>query len=278
MAHALDLSVAVVGGDQTSAEVKYTMTIVSVGAIAIGGNYPSPVQVNANTVRANDSLGGPREWSNVGGLPVKIVEPLLLLGRNTGGGPYDGRFSYRQNGVPSDASMTGVLFHGVVTTDKKGPFNAANGFAQMLAAYNVLYGEYLGTFDISATGLGGAPTRMGPYTLNFTDTLPVVGGMVDFRNRFIIGGNASTHASNSNAKLLMDYDIARYVPPLYIPMSLRNSGLWKSLDLNRGFIRRRVGGIWVDFGVEQRSTVMQANKGHNRIRQGGSWLQLPPMT
>lgn len=66
-------------------------------------------------------------------------------------------------------------------------------------------------------------------------------------------------------------------PPHYIPMSLRKSNTWKSLDKEKGFIKTRLKGKWSDRGGEDYNTIKAANKGHNRIRQGGKWVQLPPM-
>ena len=66
-------------------------------------------------------------------------------------------------------------------------------------------------------------------------------------------------------------------PPHYIPMSIRKAKDFKSLDKNDGFIKIRLKGKWSDRGGEDYNTIKVANKGHNRIRQGGKWVQLPPM-
>ena len=65
----------------------------------------------------------------------------------------------------------------------------------------------------------------------------------------------------------------------YVPMSVRKSGNWRALNTDpKGFIRIRKGGTWEDRGLEDEATVMQQDKGHNRIRRSGNWKQLPPMS
>lgn len=66
-------------------------------------------------------------------------------------------------------------------------------------------------------------------------------------------------------------------PPNYKPMSIRKNGVYKSLDKNNGFIKIRKSNSYVDKTTESKGTQLQSNKGHNRIRRSGSWLQLPPM-
>ncbi|AYG01717.1 hypothetical protein [Lactococcus allomyrinae] len=66
-------------------------------------------------------------------------------------------------------------------------------------------------------------------------------------------------------------------PPTYIPMSIRKTAAWKSLNLNNGFIHIRHSGVWIDKSKENSSTIMNTNAGHNRIRKNGNWQQLPPM-
>ena len=66
-------------------------------------------------------------------------------------------------------------------------------------------------------------------------------------------------------------------PPHYIPMSLRKSNTWKSLDKEKGFIKKRVSNNWKDYSKENLSSSMEKDKGKNRFRRSGNWVQLPPM-
>lgn len=66
-------------------------------------------------------------------------------------------------------------------------------------------------------------------------------------------------------------------PELYVPMSLRKSGLWKSLNKNNGEIYIRRSGVFNKLPHEDLETSRKANTGHSRGRKGGVWIQLPPM-
>lgn len=66
-------------------------------------------------------------------------------------------------------------------------------------------------------------------------------------------------------------------PPTYVPMAIRKSGSYKSLNKNNGFIRIRHSGSWVNKGEENSNTQKHENTGHNRIRRSSKFLQLPPM-
>lgn len=65
-------------------------------------------------------------------------------------------------------------------------------------------------------------------------------------------------------------------PPSYIPMATRKNGQWLNLNDHGGHILIRHGG-WQDKSKELFTTQRQENQGHNRIRRGGRWLQLPKM-
>lgn len=65
-------------------------------------------------------------------------------------------------------------------------------------------------------------------------------------------------------------------PPAYIPMSTRKNGKWLNLNDHGGHISIRHGN-WQDRSKELYTTQRQENQGHNRIRRGGKWLQLPKM-
>ena len=81
----------------------------------------------------------------------------------------------------------------------------------------------------------------------------------------------------TNSTITLGGVIYNPTPPNYVPMAIRKSNNWKSLNINNGFIHIRKGGNWQDKSQENKNTERQANHGHNRIRRGGSWLQLPPM-
>lgn len=81
----------------------------------------------------------------------------------------------------------------------------------------------------------------------------------------------------TNSTMILGGAIYNPTPPNYVPMSIRKSNNWKSLNKNNGFIHIRKGVNWVDKSKENKNTERQANHGHNRIRRSGSWLQLPPM-
>lgn len=61
-------------------------------------------------------------------------------------------------------------------------------------------------------------------------------------------------------------------PPLYTPMSLRKSGVQKTLN-NGGEISIRKSGKWQTVPKENFSGIGIANSGHNRIRKNNKWLQ-----
>ena len=61
--------------------------------------------------------------------------------------------------------------------------------------------------------------------------------------------------------------------PTYKPMAIRKSGSWQTLNRTSGFIRRRIGGTWVDRSNEQNDTAGSNNVGHNRVRKSGTWKQ-----
>ena len=75
------------------------------------------------------------------------------------------------------------------------------------------------------------------------------------------------------------------IPPQYRPMAIRqmeynNAGgalRWLSLNQHNGFIKRRQGGSWNDYSLENSNTERAENQGHNRIRKNNKWLQLPRM-
>lgn len=66
-------------------------------------------------------------------------------------------------------------------------------------------------------------------------------------------------------------------PPTYVPMAIRKSGTYQSLNTHHGFIRLRAGGSWHNRGEENLTTSKHQDTGHNRIRRSGHYLQLPPM-
>lgn len=82
----------------------------------------------------------------------------------------------------------------------------------------------------------------------------------------------------SNSTMTVGGAVYNPTPPNYKPMSIRKGGNYKSLDKNNGFIRIRKNGSYVDKATESKATQLQADKGHNRIRRSGSWLQLPPIS
>lgn len=81
----------------------------------------------------------------------------------------------------------------------------------------------------------------------------------------------------TNSTMTLGGTIYNPTPPNYVPMAIRKSNNWKSLNKNHGFIQIRKGGTWQDKSKENKKTERQANHGHNRIRRSSSWLQLPPM-
>ena len=64
--------------------------------------------------------------------------------------------------------------------------------------------------------------------------------------------------------------------PSYIPMAARKNSTWNSLNDHGGHILIRQNG-WQNKSKELFATQRQANRGHNRIRRNGEWLQLPKM-
>lgn len=98
-------------------------------------------------------------------------------------------------------------------------------------------------------------------------------------------------AESTQLKFLYNYPNGEYIPtemavggiiynptpPNYVPMSIRKSGAWKSLEKNHGFIKIRKSNSWVDKSKENKNTMRQPNHGHNRIRRSDQWLQQPPM-
>ena len=81
----------------------------------------------------------------------------------------------------------------------------------------------------------------------------------------------------ADAELQIGFSLYNPTPPVYVPMSIRKSGAWKSLNANHGFIRIRKSNSWTDKSKENTGTQRHENCGHNRIRKSGKWLQLPKM-
>lgn len=145
---------------------------------------------------------------------------------------------------------------------------------------------------------GGVSVKM---TMYFGDT--VIGGYTgNTANPVDVGSNPNpitVHvklgpqetAENTQLKLHYEYPNGEYTNstmtlggaiynptlPNYVPMAIRKSNNWKSLNKNHGFITIRKEGTWQDKSKENKNTERQANQGHNRIRRSSSWLQLPPM-
>lgn len=80
-----------------------------------------------------------------------------------------------------------------------------------------------------------------------------------------------------DATLQIGFSLYNPLPPTYIPMAIRKSGGWKSLNANHGFIKIRKSNTWVDKSKENLNTQRHENTGHNRIRKSSKWLQLPKM-
>ena len=68
------------------------------------------------------------------------------------------------------------------------------------------------------------------------------------------------------------YPISQVIPT-YKPMAIRKSGVMKTLNVPSGFIKIRKSGVLVDKSQEDLSTLVQPNKGHNRIRKSNQALQ-----
>lgn len=66
-------------------------------------------------------------------------------------------------------------------------------------------------------------------------------------------------------------------PPTYIPMGIVKGGVLKSLNKENGFIKVVKGGVLKDYSKENISTLLQENKGHNRIVKNGKSVQQPPI-
>lgn len=81
----------------------------------------------------------------------------------------------------------------------------------------------------------------------------------------------------ADAELQIGFTLYNPTPPVYVPMAIRKSGAWKSLNANNGFIHIRKSNAWVDKSKENTGTQRHENTGHNRIRKAGKWLQLPKM-
>lgn len=81
----------------------------------------------------------------------------------------------------------------------------------------------------------------------------------------------------ANAELQIGFSLYNPMPPVYVPMAIRKSGAWKSLNANHGFIKIRKSGAWIDKSKENTETQRHENTGHNRIRKSQKWLQLPKM-
>lgn len=81
----------------------------------------------------------------------------------------------------------------------------------------------------------------------------------------------------ADAELQIGFTLYNPTPPVYVPMAIRKSGAWKSLNANHGFIHIRKSNAWVDKSKENTGTQRHENTGHNRIRKAGKWLQLPKM-
>lgn len=79
-----------------------------------------------------------------------------------------------------------------------------------------------------------------------------------------------------DASLQIGFSLYNPTPPFYIPMAQRKSNQWQSLNTHHGSIKIRHG-QWVDKSKENTATQRQENQGHNRIRRGGKWLQVPKM-
>ena len=80
-----------------------------------------------------------------------------------------------------------------------------------------------------------------------------------------------------DAHYMLGMTLYNPTPPAYIPMAARKGGNWQSFNDHNGHILIRHGNNWDNKSKELYTTQRQANHGHNRIRRGGQWLQLPKM-
>lgn len=136
---------------------------------------------------------------------------------------------------------------------------------------------YLGTTVIgSFTGNSANPVDIGaspnPITVHVT-----VGPQETADNTQLKIHYEYPNGEYQNSTITLGGVIYNPTPPNYVPMAIRKSNNWKSLNKNHGFIQIRKGGTWQDKSKENNNTKRQANHGHNRIRRSGAWLQLPPM-
>lgn len=81
----------------------------------------------------------------------------------------------------------------------------------------------------------------------------------------------------ANAELQIGFTLYNPTPPVYVPMAIRKSNSWQSLNTHNGFIKIRKSNSWIDKSKENTATQRQENHGHNRIRKSSKWLQLPKM-
>lgn len=63
------------------------------------------------------------------------------------------------------------------------------------------------------------------------------------------------------------------VVPTYVPMAIRHSSVWKSLDTLPGLIKIRKSKSWSDISENDIATIGQQDKGTARIRKNSKWIQ-----
>lgn len=132
-------------------------------------------------------------------------------------------------------------------------------------------------------------TVIGSFTGNSANPVDIVAKPNPISVHVKLG--AQETAENTQLKLHYEYPNGEYTsstmtlggaiynptPPNYVPMAIRKSNNWQSLNKNHGFIQIRKGGTWQDKSNENKNTVRERDHGHNRIRRLRAWLQLPPM-
>lgn len=166
--------------------------------------------------------------------------------------------------VTADVTIEVKFFGGQKTTMSQAGYSVTNSLlfnGQTIASHT---GNTIDSYALQCN----------PQTFNVTVKIPP---QQYAQNMKLIYKSVYPNGEIANAELQIGFSLYNPTPPVYIPMAIRKSGAWKSLNANHGFIKIRKSGSWADKSKENTGTQRQENKGHNRIRKSGKWLQLPKM-
>ena len=166
--------------------------------------------------------------------------------------------------ITADVSIEVKFFGGQKTTMSQAGYPVTNSL--------VFNGQTIATH--TGNTIDSFALQCEPHTFKVTVKIPP---QQYAQNMKLVYKSVYPQGQIANAELQIGFSLYNPTPPVYVPMAIRKSNSWKSLNANHGFIHIRKSNAWVDKSKENTGTQRHENTGHNRIRKAGKWLQLPKM-